>query len=80
MGIKISELPVSTLPYSGTELIPLVQSSVTKAGSLTSLVNFLSGALLADSELKPLTGAWQSNYTTTNSNSANWSSNYTTTN
>ncbi len=80
MGIKISELPVSTVPYSGTELIPLVQSSVTKAGSLTSLVNFLSGALLADSELQPLTGAWQSNYTTTNSNSANWSSNYTTTN
>jgi hypothetical protein len=78
MGIKISELPVSTLPYSGTELIPLVQSSVTKAGSLTSLVNFLSGALLADSELKALSGAWQSNYTTTNSTSANWNSVFST--
>jgi hypothetical protein len=80
MGIKISELPVSTQPYSGQEQIPLVQSGETRVGNLSSFVNFLSGALLADSELKPLTGAWQSNYTTTNSNSANWSSNYTTTN
>jgi hypothetical protein len=80
MGVKISDLPEITIPFSGGEKIPVVQSGVTRASNLSSFVNFLSGALLADSELKALSGAWQSNYTTTNSNSANWSSNYTTTN
>jgi hypothetical protein len=78
MGVKISDLPEITIPFSGGEKIPVVQSGVTRASNLSSFVNFLSGALLADSELKALSGAWQSNYTTTNSTSANWSSVYST--
>jgi len=80
MGIRISQLSANALPYTGRELIPLVQSATTRAGTLSSFVNYLSGALLADSELRPLSGVWQSTYTTTYANSANWSNSYTTTN
>jgi len=53
-GIKISELPNITLPYGGNELIPMVQSTETRASSLSSLVNFLSGALAVDIEIGPI--------------------------
>ncbi len=43
MGVKISSLPINDLPYTGSEKIPLVQSGVTKAGTLSSFVNYLSG-------------------------------------
>jgi hypothetical protein len=48
MGVKISALPQSVLPYSGSEEIPLVQASnfeagETRAGTLSSFVNYLSG-------------------------------------
>ena len=62
MGIKISELPNITLPYGGNELIPMVQSTETRASSLSSLVNFLSGALAADIEILPTV----TNYLSTN--------------
>lgn len=78
MGVKISDLPAISIPYNGGEKIPLVQSGVTKASNLSSFVNYLSGALLADSELKSLSGVWQSNFTTTNANSANWNNVYST--
>ena len=44
MGVKISSLPVNALPYTGSEKIPLVQSGTTKAGTLSSFNNYLSGA------------------------------------
>lgn len=72
MGIKISSLPITTLPYSGNEQFPLVQSGVTKNGTLSSLVGYLSGSLLADSELAALSGNWQSTSTTFRANSANY--------
>jgi len=72
MGIKISSLPNNTLPYTGSEEIPLVQSGQTRAGTLSSFVNYLSGALLSDSELRALSGNWQSTYTTFSSNSSNY--------
>ncbi len=72
MGVKISSLPINTLPYSGGEKIPLVQGSETRAGTLSSFVNYLSGALLSDSELRALSGNWQNTYTTFRSNSANY--------
>jgi len=46
MGVKISSLPINSLPYTGAEKIPLVQSGVTKGGTLSSFTNYLSGSLL----------------------------------
>ena len=47
MGVKISALPHNELPYSGSEQFPLVQINnlvgETRAGTLSSLVNYLSG-------------------------------------
>ena len=43
MGVKISALPQNALPYSGSEEFPLVQGFETRAGTLSSLVNYLSG-------------------------------------
>ena len=43
MGIKISSLPNNALPYTGSEKIPLVQNGQTRAGTLSSLTNYLSG-------------------------------------
>ena len=48
MGVKISSLPINTLPYSGGEKIPLVQGSETRAGTLSSFINYLSGAFVID--------------------------------
>ena len=72
MGIKISNLPNNALPYTGSEKIPLVQDGQTRGGTLSSFVNYLSGALLSDSELRALSGNWQNTYTTFSSNSANY--------
>jgi hypothetical protein len=72
MGIKISNLPNNALPYTGSEKIPLVQGGETRAGTLSSFVNYLSGALLSDSELRALSGNWQNTYTTFRANSANY--------
>jgi hypothetical protein len=72
MGIKISSLPNNALPYTGSEKIPLVQDGQTRGGSLSSFVNYLSGALLSDSELRALSGNWQNTYTTFRANSANY--------
>jgi hypothetical protein len=72
MGIKISSLPNNALPYTGSEEIPLVQNGQTRAGTLSSFVSYLSGALLSDSELRALSGNWQNTYTTFTSNSANY--------
>ncbi len=72
MGIKISSLPNNALPYTGSEKIPLVQDGQTRGGTLSSFVNYLSGALLSDSELRALSGNWQNTYTTFRANSANY--------
>lgn len=72
MGVKISSLSANTLPYTGSERIPLVQGGQTRGGTLSSFVNYLSGALLSDSELSALSGNWQNTYTTFRSNSANY--------
>ena len=71
MAKKISELPGSNF-YTGDETIVMVQDGITKAGSLDLLANYLSGALLADSELAELSGDWDSTYTTVSANSADW--------
>ncbi len=56
MGIKITSLPVVSLPYSGSEQIALVQSGTTKVGNLSSFITSdivryqsspLSGAIVA---------------------------------
>lgn len=38
-GIKITDLPLSTTPLSGTEIVPLVQSGVTKQVSVGNLTD-----------------------------------------
>ena len=50
-SIKITDLPKSTLPYSGNEDLLIVQNGYTTTNSLCSLTNYLSGSLLADTEL-----------------------------
>lgn len=46
--IKISELP-SASAFSGANLIPIVQSGVTKKGTMTQLVSYVGGALFTGS-------------------------------
>jgi len=41
-GIKIVDLPNSTLPYTGTERIPITQNGQTRNGTLNSLANYIS--------------------------------------
>ena len=36
---KISELPSSTVPLTGTEVLPIVQSNTTKMVTVTNLVD-----------------------------------------
>ena len=36
-GIKITELPASTTPLSGSEIVPLVQGGVTKRATVTQI-------------------------------------------
>jgi hypothetical protein len=43
MGIRISSLSANALPYTGREQIPVVQNATTRAGTLSSFVNYLSG-------------------------------------
>ena len=44
MGIKITGLPDNQLPYDGNELMAVVESGQTRRGSLSSFLNYLSGA------------------------------------
>jgi hypothetical protein len=76
MGIKISDLPSNSFPFSGTEILPLVQSNETRRCELSSLLSYLSSALVSDTELSNLSGAWQDTYTNVQSNSSNWSLGY----
>jgi hypothetical protein len=71
-GIKITELPVIVLPYVGSEQFPIVQANETRVSTLSSLITYLSGALLADSELSALSGNWQSTYATVCALSTSW--------
>lgn len=41
-GIKIADLPNITLPYTGTEKIPITQDGDTRNGTLNSVANYLS--------------------------------------
>ena len=36
-NVKISELPVATLPLTGTEVLPIVQAGVTNKVSVSNL-------------------------------------------
>jgi hypothetical protein len=63
MGIKISSLPNNSLPYTGSEKIPLVQDGQTRGGTLSSFVNYLTGA---SSFVNYLTGAVLSDNAVTN--------------
>ena len=75
MSIKISELPSVTLPYTGNELIPFVDynvgGGVTSKGSLSTLTDYLSVQLVANSS------AWDNTYTSYSVSSANWQNTYT---
>ena len=71
-GIKISELPVIVLPFAGSEQFPIVQANETRVSTLSSLITYLSGVLLADSELRELSGNWQNSYNTVNTLSSTW--------
>jgi hypothetical protein len=77
MGIKITDLPNINLPYNGSEEFPIVQGGVTKAAPLSTISNFLSAVLLADSELAVLSGVWQASYTSLTATSGNWNRGYT---
>ena len=77
MGIRISQLSPSQIPYTGREIIPMVQSSTTRSAPLSSLTNYFSGPLVSDAELGALSGNWQRTYTTVTGQSANWNNTYT---
>ena len=44
MGVKITGLPDNQLPYGGSELMAVVESGQTRRGTLSSFLNYLSGA------------------------------------
>lgn len=67
-GIKISNLPAATTPLAGTETIPVVQSTCTKAATISDIADVVSGSFVTNSEYASTSGAW----TTVNSFSANW--------
>ena len=48
MGIKITGLPDNQLPYDGNELMAVVESGQTRRGTLSSFLNYLSGAEYQD--------------------------------
>ena len=68
--VKITDLPQFTGPLVGTEVIPIVQSQITRQAPLNSITNFLSSGndgLLPSSELQSISGNWQSTYDSYNS-------------
>jgi len=54
--VKISQLPVATTPLTGTELLPVVQSGVTKQAPLDSAFNYSQSASIAALRLRTGTG------------------------
>lgn len=40
IGIKITELPSTSLPYDGSEQIPIVQNNETRTGSISSFASY----------------------------------------
>ena len=75
MAKKISELPSSNF-YQGNEKVLMVQDGITKAGSMSLLAHYLSGALVADSELAKLSGDWENTYTTVQASSSTWNGDF----
>lgn len=45
MGVKISDLPAITAPYTGNEQFLINQAGVTRVDSISSFVNYLSGEI-----------------------------------
>lgn len=52
IGVKITELPSITLPYSGTESIPLVQNNETRVGSISSFADYVGAAIVTPSNVQ----------------------------
>ena len=50
-GIKITDLPKTSSPYSGDEDMLFVQSNVVKTNSINSLVGYLTGAVLSATDM-----------------------------
>jgi hypothetical protein len=50
-GIKITDLPKTSSPYSGDEDMLFVQSNVAKTNSINSLVGYLTGAVLSATDM-----------------------------
>lgn len=67
-GIKISDLPAATTPLAGTESIPIVQSSCTKAATISDIADIVSGDFVTNTEY----ASTSSVYTTVQSSSAAW--------
>jgi hypothetical protein len=67
---KISALPASTTPLAGTEVLPVVQSGVTKQVSVANLTAGRAvsvGSLASTGAVSGTTGAFSGNVTLTNS-------------
>lgn len=50
-GVKITDLPKTSLPYSGNEDMLFVQSDIVKRNTINSLVGYLTGAVLSATDL-----------------------------
>lgn len=72
-GIKISNLPAATTPLAGTETIPVVQSTCTKAATIGDIADVVSGNFVLNTQYAETSGA----YTTVNASSASWDGVYT---
>ncbi len=52
IGIKITDLPSTSLPYSGSEEIALVQNNETRTGSIGSLTGYLSSVIVTPTTIQ----------------------------
>ena len=70
-GIPISQLQNTTLPYTGSEEFAIVQSDTTKAGSLSSFIDYFS-QYTGIGLIQPLTGNWENTYNTVTVGAPDW--------
>lgn len=76
MSVKISELPYNN-SYTGAERIPMAQDVTTRAGTLSSLITYLS-SFYFDPIVAGLSSNWNEAYDVISANSTNWDIAYNT--
>ena len=62
MGKKISQLNRNELPYEGNELVAIVETAETRGGTLSSFMNYLSGAKYGTAQDSPIATPLANNF------------------